>query len=72
MVTSKRWSLKRGWIALALFIGEVRREVQRVTWPVRGEVISITWVVFGMVAIFATFFLIVDAFFAKIVWLILA
>jgi len=72
MGTSKRWSLTRGWFALLLFIGEVRREVQRVAWPSRSEVISITWVVFGMVAIFATFFLIVDGFFAKIIWWILA
>jgi preprotein translocase subunit SecE len=42
------------------FLGDVRREVTRVTWPSRKETAITTALVFGMVVLAAVFFLVVD------------
>ncbi len=42
------------------FIGDVRREVARVTWPSRKETAITTALVFGMVILAAVFFLVID------------
>ena len=44
------------------FIGDVRREVARVTWPSRKETLVTTGLVFAMVALAAMFFFLVDQF----------
>ena len=44
----------------ARFLGEVRSEVAKVTWPSRRETLVTTGLVFAMVAITAVFFLVVD------------
>ena len=44
----------------ALFIRQVRQEVDKVTWPSRKETAVTTTMVFVMVAFAAVFFLIVD------------
>ena len=42
------------------FLGDVRREVARVTWPSRKETAITTALVFGMVILASVFFLVVD------------
>jgi preprotein translocase subunit SecE len=42
------------------FIGDVRREVARVTWPSRKETAITTALVFGMVILASVFFLVID------------
>ena len=42
------------------FIGDVRREVARVTWPSRKETAITTALVFGMLILASVFFLVVD------------
>jgi preprotein translocase subunit SecE len=44
----------------AKFIGDVRREVARVTWPSRKETAITTALVFGMVVLASVFFLVID------------
>jgi len=51
----------------ALFFKQVRQEIAKVTWPTRRETVISTFMVFVMVMITATFFLIVDQFFAATV-----
>lgn len=42
------------------FMGEVRSEVSKVTWPTRREVVLTTVMVFIMTALLASFFALVD------------
>ena len=49
------------------FIGEVKKEAQKVSWPSRKETVTTSIMVFVMVLIMALFFLGVDQFFSVIV-----
>jgi len=44
----------------AKFLRETRSEVAKVTWPSRRETLVTTGLVFAMVALAASFFLVVD------------
>jgi preprotein translocase subunit SecE len=44
----------------AKFIREVRQELDKVTWPTRRETMISTLMVFILVALAATFFVVVD------------
>ena len=49
------------------FLGEVRAELRRVTWPSRAEVIATTWVVLLTSAFFGTYLWGLDMLFARAV-----
>ena len=51
------------------FLGEVRAELRRVTWPSRAEVIATTWVVLLTSAFFGTYLWGLDVLFARAVGL---
>jgi len=42
------------------FLGDVVKEMKRVSWPTRKELTRYTWVVIGTVAFISVFFFIVD------------
>lgn len=52
------------------FFRQVKQEVKKVTWPTKKEVTQTSIMVIVLVAIAATFFMIVDQFFGWIVKLI--
>ncbi|MBQ7524781.1 MAG: preprotein translocase subunit SecE [Alphaproteobacteria bacterium] len=49
------------------FIGDVRSEMDRVTWPSRGEVVVTTIVVFLIALIASLFFALVDTAWYRII-----
>jgi preprotein translocase subunit SecE len=49
------------------FLGEVRAELRRVTWPSRAEVIATTWVVLLTSAFFGTYLWGLDQLFGRLV-----
>jgi preprotein translocase subunit SecE len=55
----------------AVFMRQVRQEVEKVTWPTRKETGITTTMVFIMVALAAVFFLLVDQVISKLVQLVL-
>ncbi|MBL4721064.1 MAG: preprotein translocase subunit SecE [Alphaproteobacteria bacterium] len=55
----------------AVFMRQVRQEVDKVTWPTRKETGITTMMVFIMVALAAVFFLLVDKVIASGVQLVL-
>jgi preprotein translocase subunit SecE len=55
----------------AVFMRQVRQEVEKVTWPTRKETGITTTMVFIMVALAAVFFLLVDQVISKFVQLVL-
>ena len=58
----------RGMFSKAIeFLGEVRAEVKKVTWPTRREAMSGTAVVVFVVLVMALFLGIIDAILSKIV-----
>ena len=55
----------------AVFMRQVRQEVEKVTWPTRKETGITTTMVFIMVALAAVFFLLVDQVISSLVQLVL-
>ena len=49
------------------FLGEVRAEMRRVTWPTRAEVIATTWVVVLFSAVIGTYLWALDVGFARVI-----
>jgi preprotein translocase subunit SecE len=49
------------------FLGEVRAEMRRVTWPTRAEVIATTWVVLLFSAVIGTYLWALDVGFARVI-----
>jgi preprotein translocase subunit SecE len=52
--------LMRWWKVVAVFFGEVKAEMFKVSWPSRDEAVSSTWVVIGAVTIVAIWIFVVD------------
>ncbi len=55
----------------AEYIGEVRAEMGKVSWPNRKEIYANTWVVIIMVAILSLFIFILDRIFLLVLGLLL-
>ena len=60
---SSMFGIKR----LISFIGEVRSEIDRVTWPSRQEVIITTIIVFAIALMASLFFALVDTAWYRVV-----
>jgi preprotein translocase subunit SecE len=59
---------KQSWIeSTRAYIGDIRSEMKRVTWPTRDRVESTTLVVLVSVFIFAAYFEMTDAVFQRLV-----
>ena len=55
------------WGRARTFLGDVRAEMRRVTWPTRAEVIATTWVVVLFSAVIGTYLWGLDVLFARAV-----
>lgn len=53
-----------------LFFRQVKQEVKKVSWPTRKEVTQTSIMVLVLVAIAATFFMVIDQFFGFVIKLI--
>ncbi|HWF10053.1 MAG TPA: preprotein translocase subunit SecE [Bryobacteraceae bacterium] len=63
-------SKRQSWIEdTRAYIGDIRSEMKRVTWPTRDRVESTTLVVLVSVFIFAAYFEMTDAIFQRLVTL---
>ena len=49
------------------FIGDVRAEIDKVTWPSRKEVVITTIIVFAIALVASLFFALVDTFWYRVV-----
>jgi preprotein translocase subunit SecE len=55
------------WGRARTFLGDVRAEMRRVTWPTQAEVIATTWVVVLFSAVIGTYLWGLDVLFARAV-----